>query len=143
MFLKVKDFLWLCVISTAFLSGCTYRQTVHGSVVYDAYEHIEPGLDTKKQVLQAMGEPSLTGAFRPNTWYYVSSRRDHNSLQLPKRVEHSVVILTFNKDNLLVDKTSHSALDFAPVSPDREQTNTVTVERGILQEIFGNVGQLN
>jgi outer membrane protein assembly factor BamE (lipoprotein component of BamABCDE complex) len=103
---------------------------------------IQPGIDNRTSVEATLGRPSFTSQFGSPTWYYVSSITNQRPFADPRITSHSVLAVTFDEGGNVV-AADRSGLDkIVRISPDSDRTPTLGRERGFLQDLFGNIGQV-
>ena len=103
---------------------------------------IQPGIDNRTSVEATLGRPSFTSQFGSPTWYYVSSITNQRPFADPRITSHSVLAVTFDDGGNVV-AADRSGLDkVVRISPDSDRTPTLGRERGFLQDLFGNIGQV-
>ena len=83
--------LMASVALASLLAACTWPQVVRGNLPEaDSVADVQPGISTKADVTRLMGSPSSIGAFDTNTWYYISRRVEHQTLQDDDLIEQRV-----------------------------------------------------
>ncbi len=103
---------------------------------------IEKGVDTKTTVLSKFGNPSTTGVFDKEKWYYMSELREQLGYLRPRTVTRTVTAVAFN-DHGVVDKVDvYTIKDGHLVNPVGRKTPTRGRELSILQQLLGGVGRL-
>ena len=125
------------------LAGCSSIRESRGYVV-DALlvEAIQPGIDNQRSVEMTLGRPSFTSEYGEPTWYYVSSVTGRKPLVRPRIVSHSVLSVKFDDAGNVIS-TDRSGMDkVVYLSPDGNKTPTLGRERGFLEDLFGNIGQV-
>lgn len=98
------------------------------------------GVDTQDTVRQRFGSPSSTAVFDQTTWYYVSQVQEQRAFLRPTITERQVIAVRFGADNTVaaVDKFGLERGRIVNLSEDI--TPTRGRELGILEQIFGNIG---
>jgi outer membrane protein assembly factor BamE (lipoprotein component of BamABCDE complex) len=90
------------------LAACTWPQVVRGNLPEaDSVASVQPGISTKADVTRLMGSPSSIGAFDPNTWYYISRRVEHQTLQDDDLLEQRVYVVQFDDKGTVKDLQTH------------------------------------
>lgn len=101
---------------------------------------IAPGVDNKRSVTAALGQPSFESQFGEPTWYYVSSITERRPFGRPRIGEHSVLAVRFDAAGN-VASVERSGLDkVVYLSPDGDETPTLGRERSFFEDLFGNIG---
>ena len=103
---------------------------------------IQPGIDNRTSVEATLGRPSFTSQFGSPTWYYVSSITNQRPFADPRITSHSVLAVTFDEGGNVVAADRSGLEQVVRISPDSDRTPTLGRERGFLQDLFGNIGQV-
>ena len=125
------------------VSGCARTRGHQGYVMDNALvASVQPGVDNRDSVLKTLGDPSFAGEFDPGTWYYVSRTTRQFSFGLPKPIGETVLAVHFDpRGNVSgVERTGLERV--VPISPVGETTPTLGRKRGLIQELFGNIGSV-
>jgi outer membrane protein assembly factor BamE (lipoprotein component of BamABCDE complex) len=103
---------------------------------------VQPGVDNRTSVERTLGQPSFISQFGEPVWYYVSSTTSQKPFTTPKIVGQSVLAVRFDAAGNVI-AADRTGLDLvAYISPDDDETPTLGRERGFLQDLFGNIGQV-
>jgi len=103
---------------------------------------VQPGIDNEQSVEATLGRPTFTSQFGEPTWYYVSSITGKRPFTRPRIREHSVLAVQFDAGGR-VAKVDRSGVDqVAFLNPNGDKTPTLGRERGFLEDLFGNIGQV-
>jgi outer membrane protein assembly factor BamE (lipoprotein component of BamABCDE complex) len=131
----------IAAAGAAMLAGCATTH-VHKGVVIDrqALGAIQPGVDNKTSVAQMLGQPTFTGEFTPNDWYYVSRDVQQIAFRNPRVTAQTVLRIRFDqKGNVVsVDRTGRELV--MNVDPAKRSTPTLGRRRSFFEELFGNIG---
>jgi outer membrane protein assembly factor BamE (lipoprotein component of BamABCDE complex) len=127
----------------ALASGCASISDHRGYVV-DAplVNAIQPGLDNKESVEGTLGRPSFTSQFGDERWYYVSSTTRQRPFTTPKIRVHGVLAIHFDEAGNVTEAELSGLERVAYLDPDGGSTPTLGKERGFLEDLFGNIGQV-
>ncbi|MCB1885621.1 MAG: outer membrane protein assembly factor BamE [Geminicoccaceae bacterium] len=125
------------------LAACTPSVVPHGNIVSKAdLEKIRPG-DTRDEVMQALGSPSMQGTFDDRHWYYVTQETEVRSFFQKDIKEQDVVAVQFDGDGR-VQAVRRSGLEqAASVDPVADKTRTLGNEPSLLQQLLGNIGRFD
>ena len=99
------------------------------------------GVDTKETVLTRMGNPSQTGVFDEQTWYYISSVQNQTAFYRPRTTERSITAISFGEDDKVAAIRTFALQDGRVISYDTRRTPTRGREVTFLEQIFGSVGR--
>jgi len=129
--------------AAASLSGCAPITSYSGfQAIESDPKDVKVGADTKSTVRSRLGSPSTTGAFDPNTWFYMNQLKSRIAFKRPEVVARNITAITFNKDSELVESVnSYTLKDGKVVAFNGRETPTRGRELTILEQILGNVGR--
>ena len=123
------------------LGGCTAIRDRRGYIADPVLTTaIQPGLDNQQSVQGTLGRPTFTSQFGDPVWYYVSSVTSSQPFGQPDITTHSVMKVAFNSAGTVASVDFNGVDDIRDIDPDGDATPTLGRERGILQDIFGNIG---
>lgn len=123
------------------LGACNPVRDNHGfSAVTEDQKNVEVGVDTKSTVLARLGTPSTQSAFDQTAWYYVSTIQERYAFYMPKTVAREVLVVKFDGEGKVsaVEKFGMERGQVVAYNDDR--TPTRGRELGIVEQIFGNIG---
>lgn len=103
---------------------------------------IQPKIDNQQSVEGTLGRPTFTSQYGTPTWYYVSSITGQRPFSRPKIRDHTVLAVTFDDAGRVseVKRTGMEQVVF--LDPNGNKTPTLGRERGFLEDLFGNIGQV-
>lgn len=125
------------------LGACTSIRESRG-FVNDAVlvQSVQPGIDNRQSVEGTLGRPTFESQYGENTWYYISSVTGRKPFVRPRIQDHSVLAVRFD-DAGNVESVERSGVDQVVfLQPDGDKTPTLGRERGFLEDLFGNIGQV-
>jgi outer membrane protein assembly factor BamE (lipoprotein component of BamABCDE complex) len=127
----------------ALVSGCTsvidHRGYISDPVLMQS---VHPGIDNRRSVEGTLGRPTFTSQFGPPVWYYVSSITNQKPFSRPTITSHTVLAVKFDPAGNVVAADQSGIEKVVRIKPDSDKTPTLGRERGILQDLFGNIGQV-
>jgi len=131
------------VALAALAAGCTSIKDHRGYIGDPALVlSIQPGIDNKESVEGTLGHPTFASHYGDDTWYYISSTTSQKPFTRPKIRQHEVLTVRFDLDGNVV-ATEQGGIDtVAYLSPEGDKTPTLGKERGFLEDLFGNIGQV-
>ena len=103
---------------------------------------IQPGIDNQRSVESTLGRPTFTSQFGEPTWYYVSSVTGQRPFTRPKIRQHSVLSVRFDEAGKVTEVDRSGVDKVVYLDPDGDKTPTLGRERGFLEDLFGNIGQV-
>lgn len=131
------------LLAALLLPGCASIRESRG-YIEDATltSLIQPQIDNRQSVEGTLGRPTFTSQFGTPTWYYVSSVTGQRPFNRPRIRDHSVLAVTFDA-NGRVSEVKRSGVDqVVYLDPNGNKTPTLGRERGFLEDLFGNIGQV-
>jgi len=139
--IKTKIIIAGCAILAT--SACMPVSRNHGFVTSkEAPGDIESGVDTKTTVLSKFGNPSTTGTFEKNKWYYMSELREQLGYLHPRTKTRTITAVAFNPEGVVDDVSIYTIKDGRVVSLVGRKTPTRGRELSIMQQLLGGVGRL-
>lgn len=128
---------------TVALPACTAIRESRGYIVDPLlYDTVQPKIDNQQSVESTLGRPTFVSQFGTPTWYYVSSITGQRPFNRPRIREHSVLAIQFDEAGR-VAKVDRSGVDRVVfLDPNGDKTPTLGRERGFLEDLFGNIGQV-
>lgn len=124
-------------------SGCSSIRDHRGYITEAALTSaIHPGIDNKQSVQGTLGTPTFTSQFGRETWYYISSTTSQKPFTTPKIRQHLVLAIQFEPSGSVASAKFSGMEKVVHLSPDGDSTPTLGRERGFLQDLFGNIGQV-
>ncbi|MBO9518094.1 MAG: outer membrane protein assembly factor BamE [Porphyrobacter sp.] len=125
-------------------SGCINSIATHRGYLNDEVllQSVQPGIDNRQSVERTLGRPSLQSEYGEPVWYYVASTTMQKPFGTPRIAEHSVTAVRFDEAGNVVEVKRTGLDEVAYLNPDSDKTPTLGRERGFLEDLFGNIGQV-
>ena len=101
------------------------------------------GTDNRESVAATIGRPSAAGLLNDHGWYYVQSRWKHAGALPPKEEERQVVAVTFDDGGTVANVERFGLEKGRVVAISRRVTATTIKGRGLLAQLFGNLGRVS
>lgn len=134
--------LLACVMGATAVSACTPVVDRRGFLADESQKaDFATGVDTKETVLTRMGNPSQTGVFDEQTWYYISSVQNQTAFYRPRTTERSITAISFGEDDKVAAVRTFGLQDGRVIAYDTRRTPTRGREVTFLEQIFGSVGR--
>lgn len=132
-----------CVGSLAMLTGCMETVNTHGQIMLPSkLEQVKPGETTKQDMLNLFGTPSAQGTLNDNRWYYVTTVEGTTPFTPHIIKDRSVYVADFDATGKVTRFAKLTAEDGKALAPAAEATPTRGQAQGLLQQMFGNIGQM-
>jgi outer membrane protein assembly factor BamE (lipoprotein component of BamABCDE complex) len=106
----------------------------------DLVNSVRPGVDNRQSVLQTLGQPTFTSQFGGTDWYYVSRDSRNLAFRNPRPNEQTTLQISFDGAGNVTAIRKAGVDQVAGISPSRDKTPTLGRERGVFEELFGNIG---
>ncbi|WP_336981819.1 outer membrane protein assembly factor BamE [Altererythrobacter fulvus] len=132
------------VVALAALSaGCSSISDHRGYMIDESLvQAVQPGIDNKESVEGTLGRPTFTSEFGDPVWYYVSSTTAQKPFRKPRIRQHSVLAVTFDANGNVASSQRWGMEKVAYINPEGDKTPVLGRERGFLEDLFGNIGQV-
>jgi outer membrane protein assembly factor BamE (lipoprotein component of BamABCDE complex) len=125
------------------LQGCSAIRESRGYIVDPTLTAlVQPKIDNQQSVEGTLGRPTFTSQFGTPTWYYVSSVTGQRPFNRPRIRDHSVLAVTFDANGRVADVKRSGVDQVVYLDPNGNKTPTLGRERGFLEDLFGNIGQV-
>lgn len=126
------------------VSACAPTTQVHGYMPSEAdIAKIRPGVDTTVTVEEALGLPSGNGILRDSAWYYVESRFENYTYHAPRVIDRRILAVNYTGDGVVRSVERYGIQDGRIVNLSIETTGTGGREMGVLEQLFGNLLNLD
>ena len=127
----------------ALVSGCTSVVDHRGYIADPVLlQSVHPGIDNRQSVEGTLGRPTFTSQFGEPVWYYVSSITRQKPFASPRISNHTVLAVRFDQAGNVIAADQSGIERVVRIEPDSDKTPTLGRERGILEDLFGNIGQV-
>lgn len=125
------------------LGACSSIRETRGYVIDQALmQTVQPGIDNQRSVEGTLGRPTFTSQYGEPTWYYVSSVTGRRPFVRPRIRSHSVLAVKFDEAGNVASVERDGIENVVYLQPDGDRTPTLGRERGFLEDLFGNIGQV-
>lgn len=133
----------LLAAAVAMLPACSAIRESRGYIVDPTLTSlIQPKIDNQQSVEGTLGRPTFTSQFGTPTWYYVSSITGQRPFNRPRIRDHSVLAVTFDEAGRVAEVKRSGVEQVVFLDPNGDKTPTLGRERGFLEDLFGNIGQV-
>ncbi|PPR77323.1 MAG: hypothetical protein CFH01_01599 [Alphaproteobacteria bacterium MarineAlpha2_Bin1] len=140
--IKYLFIFFLYTFISIFASSCSPVYTQHGHLIDNSgYKILIENRDNKKTVINKLGSPSSKNPLNENTWIYITSIHEKKPFKSSKKIEQQVLAVTFNENDILINKRVLTLKDGKVLTPLEEKTVTYGKKTSLFREIFGNLGK--
>ncbi len=134
---------FLSLTALLLLSACTPMTANRGNMLDDyQMKELEPGVDTRDEVVRKIGSPTTVAPFDDNTWYYIGQKTSKRGILDPEITEERIVAVTFAADGML-DKVVERKDGREDIPITQRKTPTTGNEFTFMQQMLGNLGKFN
>lgn len=134
----------LALLLAGALAACSPTIQVHGYVPPDAdVARIRPGFDDTGSVEKLLGRPSSAGVLADSAWYYVQSTVENYTYHAPQVIDRKVLAVNFDQRGVVKEVRRYGLADGQIIALDPATTATGGRQMGILEQLFGNVLNLD
>jgi outer membrane protein assembly factor BamE (lipoprotein component of BamABCDE complex) len=125
----------------ALASGCTTIKDHRGYVGDRALmDSVQPGIDNRTSVEHTLGRPTFVSQFGHQDWYYVSVSTRQKPFNRPKAYDETAVRVRFDANGNVAAVDRRGMENVVKIRPEGKETPTLGRERGVLEDLFGNIG---
>ncbi|MFO1188681.1 MAG: outer membrane protein assembly factor BamE [Alphaproteobacteria bacterium] len=109
----------------------------------EALERLAPGLQSRNDVIEILGSPSMVATFGDETWYYVGEKTERIAFLEPEVLERTVIALRFDQNGRLTAVDRLGLKDGKEVDFVSRTTPTAGKELTLLEQLIGNLGRFS
>ncbi len=122
-------------------SGCTSITDHRGYIIDQSLvDAVQPGIDNRQSVEKTLGRPTFASQFGAQDWYYISQTVKTPPFRRPRTTDQTVYKLSFDASGNVATIAKRGMEQVARISPEGDKTATLGRHRGLLEDLFGNVG---
>lgn len=131
----------LAVALAALAGGCTSIKDHRGYIVDQTLvDSIQPGVDNRASVEKTLGRPTFVSQFGEKDWYYISQLTKTPPFGRPRTSEETILRVRFDPAGNVAAIDRRGMEQVARISPEGDKTPTLGRHRGLLEDLFGNIG---
>lgn len=124
-------------------AGCARTPNLQGYIVdEELIAAVQPGVDNRQSVLRALGRPTMQSQWDDSRWYYVSRQTGQRAFLRPIPTAQSILIVNFDEQGTVRSVERRGMEQVVDITPHSDSTPTLGRETGILEDLFGNIGQV-
>ncbi|NCV49629.1 MAG: outer membrane protein assembly factor BamE [Rhodobacterales bacterium] len=129
----------VCSLLVSLFISCTTNIKNYGYIpTKSELDTLVIGKDSKESVSKKVGRPATEGL--EGSFYYVRSTFNESGLRSAQLIDRTVVLLSFDKRNLLKNVETFSVDKKTVVRLDYRVTETALDNKNIFQQIVGSIG---
>ena len=140
---KRTPLMGLMLASALISAGCTRMPNHQGYVADETLvAEIKPGIDNRDSVARTLGRPTIAAQWEDQRWYYFSRDTTQLAFLLPKPVKQMVLVVSFDDKGNVANVERRGLEKVVAINPSNDKTPTLGRDRGLLDDIFGNIGTM-
>lgn len=124
-------------------SACTKTVHVSGHLFEEKELNALQKANYKQDIENILGSPTSVSSFGPETWYYITTKKQNVAFWPDKILEQNIIAISFNKN----DKIDVIARYNEKNIKNHQLVPEITIVKGndstTAQQFFGNVGRFN
>ncbi|TCM33208.1 outer membrane protein assembly factor BamE [Novosphingobium aerophilum] len=125
----------------ALTGGCSSIRDHRGYLVDQTLlDSVQPGIDNRLSVEKTLGRPTFISQFGEKDYYYISQTVKTPPFRRPQTSEQTVLRVRFDPAGNVVGVDKRGIEEVARINPDGDKTPTLGRHRGLLEDLFGNIG---
>lgn len=139
-----KSGLLAALMLTALAAGgCSRVRQNQGYLIDETLlTSIQPGVDNRDSVAKTLGRPTFSAQFDAKEWYYISRLTGQYAFAQPKVLDQSILVVSFDAAGNVEKVERRGVEQVARINPESDKTPTLGRETGLMEELFGNIGQV-
>lgn len=132
------------IIGCLTLAACAPQLRNHGYVPsVEDISYLIVGVDTRGFISESLGAPSQISPVGDSAAYYIRSKVRYFTLTAPKEMSREVVVLRFDRNDVLTRVEQYTLKDGRIVSLDPNYTKLAGNELTALQRMLRSIGGMN
>ena len=128
----------LIIFIYLFLLSCS-NKTIYSGKIFDPETFNNLDFDNKETLLKQMGNPSFIDPIE-NKYFYYSEVSEKINIFNSKTNYSYLFVFKLDENNKILEKKVYDLLNADEIAIIEEETENEVVKRGLIQKIFGGVG---
>jgi outer membrane protein assembly factor BamE (lipoprotein component of BamABCDE complex) len=130
--------------ATVGLSACGNTVQLRGNTPDpEDIAEIQPGVQSRQDIIDLLGSPSTVSTFQDRKWYYIGQKTEEIAFMKPTVIDRKVLVITFDETGLVESTKNYTMADAQDVDPVDRETPTEGRDLTLLQQLFGNIGKFS
>ena len=123
--------------------GCASIRDHRGYLLDTALvDSVLPGVDNRVSVERTLGRPTFVSQFGDQAWYYVSQDTTQKAFRRPRTKQQTILRVRFDPAGNVAAVDRAGTEKIVRLDPNGDKTPTLGRDRGLLDDIFGNIGSV-
>jgi len=142
--LRVPGFCLLAACAAIVLSACGNNVQLRGNTPDpEDIAAIQPGVQSRQDIIDLLGSPSTVSTFQDSKWYYIGQKTEEIAFMKPAVIDRQVLVVTFDESGLVEGTRLYGMDDAQDIEPVDRETPTEGRDLTLLQQLFGNIGKFS
>lgn len=134
--------LMALTVAALLAGGCTNEVNLRGNAPEaEQLALIQPGAQSREQVIQLLGSPTTVGTFDKKVIYYISQRTQTVTFHAPEVLSRQVVEIVFDKNDRVAAVKTYDLKDGKKIRLVERTTPTPGRQFSVIQQLLGNLGR--
>ncbi len=131
----------IVVVMALAIASCAPAVDLRGHVPNpEALALIKPGQQTRDQVFDLLGSPSVIGTFEDSRWYYITRKTEQLAFYDAELIDAKIVVVEFDTAGFVKEVAQLSNDEAREIDPVGRTTPTKGRKLSFFQQLLGNVG---
>ena len=141
---QIQSVRLVFIAALLLMAACSPKVENRGYVKQASWKDtITIGKTNKQEMLDNFGSPSAQSSFGPETWYYISSRKEAVAFLKPEVVEQETVDVTFDAAGVVSSINIYDKNNARKVDLVKRTTPTEGHSLSFIDQALGNLGRFN
>jgi outer membrane protein assembly factor BamE (lipoprotein component of BamABCDE complex) len=128
----------------ALATGCAPTVDVRGHMpTAEQLDRLAPGLQSRNDVIEILGSPSMVATFGDEVWYYVGEKTERIAFLEPEVLERTIIAVKFDQNGRMTAIDRLGLKEGKEIEPVDRVTPTAGKELTLLEQLLGNMGRFN
>jgi len=130
--------------AAAGLSACGNSVQLRGNTPDpEDIAQIQPGVQSRQDVIDLLGSPSTVSTFEDTRWYYIGQKTHQVAFMKPEVLDRQVLEIIFDRTGVVEATRTYNMADAQDIDPVDRETPTEGRDLTLLQQLFGNIGKFS
>ena len=131
----------VAALAVLLAGGCASIKDQRGYLIDNAlFDSVTAGVDNRTSVERTLGRPTFISQFGEPAWYYVSMNTRQRPFSRPTTTGQVIMRVRFDAAGNVIAVDRRGMEQIARIDPDGKKTPTLGRQRGLLEDLFGNIG---
>ena len=128
----------ILILTILVINNCNDKITYSGIILNENNLELK-NLNNKTEIINSLGKPSFIDPIEKK-YYYFSEKKINKNFYNKKIAERILIVFEFDKNDLIISTNKYDLNDEKEAKLINETTENELVKRGLIEKIFGGVG---